>query len=589
MNKRNGSTNKKFISFFSKMFATLLIISLCIFASLLLISQETSRNSLIEQKSNDTVLLVEFISKFLDIYQQNIATILYSIKNSEGFLTSDSEQRSDILRNHHTINSAMIGNLYFINRQREVNAHNPLIFDIVGQPELMNLYDQALLNMDLIKWSEPYYSPMLTMQTIAVSLPMKNENGMLEGVIIAELDLNWLNGQMNTFSRGRDQSIVILSPQGQVITVNSNRSLLPFITNTLPRTIEPNFLNQLRNVDKHVHQIRTDTHQLMSVKHTDTQLGWQLIMLIDESTFTESVQELSQKLINVGLLFLVLLFLASYLISRQFSRPIRILAAQMDRIQGEKLLLSTTVPLHRNDELGALSKSFHALLQRIRTLIEDVKLLERRKQQIEFKMLMSQIRPHFLYNTLNSIRSLARSKRYEDIDHTIRSLVKLLMFSIDKKDDMITIEEELTCLRAYVQILEVRNDKHIDCFIQVSPEHFKFMLPKLILQPLIENCIFHGFAKMNEGLIVIQSTIHHSSITISVTDNGHGLPSTDLTQLTSKKADDSLNHIGLINVHERIKLHFGSDYGISVADQPATGTIINIKLPLVLQDKNGDD
>src|SRR5690606_24529280 len=100
----------------------------------------------------------------------------------------------------------------------------------------------------------------------------------------------------------------------------------------------------------------------------------------------------------------------------------------------------------------------------------------------------------------------------------------------------------------------------------------------------IENSIFHGFSKMDNGLIVIKSTIHHTCLNISVTDNGQGLPSTDLKQLTSKKVDDSLNHIGLINVHERIKLHFGSEYGISITNQPATGSIINVKLPLILQD-----
>lgn len=574
---------RKLNSFFNKLFIASLMTSLIIYTGLLVVSLNTSRSMLYEQKSKDMTLLVENINRYVEIYYQNVSSILYSVRNSEGFLKGNNEVKEKILQNHVNANS-IVGNIFFVDASGQVVASNALIYEIVGQPQLEMLYRFSLKNLELSMWSEPYYSPMQTSRTIAASLPVKNNKGQLEGVIIVELNTNWLSRQISTFLSDRAQTIVVVSPEGDVISFDSANALLPFVRGELPVKIDPDFLRQINALTQGVHSVKLDNRKLMAVKSQNNRLRWQLVSLSDENLFTQNIRELSSKFERIGLISLVFLLASSFVLSRHFAKPVRVLAHKMDYISGEKLMLTPYTPLRRNDEIGMLSVSFHSMIRRIRELIENTKLLERKKQTMEYKMLMSQIRPHFLYNTLNSIRNLARNQRSDEIDETIRSLMQLLTFSIDKKDDLIVLEEELACVKAYVQISQVRNGKIIDVFSQIPPDHLVFQIPKLILQPLIENSIFHGFGKQDAGLIVIQSLVQGNDLLISITDNGKGLPATELERLVGKNTDGighAFNSIGLSNVHERIKLLFGASYGLLIPEQPKTGSKIMVHIPAV--------
>src|SRR5690606_14629810 len=180
-------------------------------------------------------------------------------------------------------------------------------------------------------------------------------------------------------------------------------------------------------------------------------------------------------------------------------------------------------PLNRTDEIGELSHRFLEMLGRIRELMNEQHLNEEKKKQMEIKMLLSQIRPHFLYNTLACIGSLAKQGKLTEVQETIRSLILLLRYSIDKKQELVTLYEEINSLQAYIQIQSIRVGNEFEVAFEIDPDTNIYLVPKLMLQPIVENSIFHGISDQRDGKIRIRSAHAPEGMVITIEDNGQGI------------------------------------------------------------------
>lgn len=575
-----------------KLFASMFGLCLLLFLGMLYTGMQNSRQVLIEQKSEDMSVLVERTGQFLDIYLQNISGILYSIINSEGFLSGTDESILQVLRRHIDASPNIVSQLFYLDKDGKVTASDPLAFDIIGHPHLRSLFDLAMNNPDLILWSQPYYSPLLAGNTVAFSLVVRDRNGVNTGLMIAEINLTRLSQQLSSFFTGQNQTFVILNERGEVLSYDKRSTFIPIDRKEYHQPIEAGFALSLSRLSNGIQSLDGEFRDKLAVRSNNNRLGWSIIALTDARVFQDGIRRLQQPFLLIGAVSLLLLLALTWGISRAFTRPIKLLALQMDRIRAERLIARVKT-IDRSDEIGQLSRSFDALMARIQELMEQQLRTEERKKRVELKMLMSQIRPHFLYNTLNGIGNLARLNRNQEVQETIRSLIRLLTFSIDKQEDQVTLGEELACLEAYVQIQNVRYGGKIRLDVEVSEADRRCLVPKLLLQPLVENAIFHGLGRRLRGTVVVRALAHEDGLSLFVIDDGEGLDVERLKALLARsreaEGDDAdrkgFNHIGLINVQERVRLLYGEPYGLYFEPQPKHGAEIEVRLPHLAEEQ----
>lgn len=193
-----------------------------------------------------------------------------------------------------------------------------------------------------------------------------------------------------------------------------------------------------------------------------------------------------------------------------------------------------------------------------------------------------QINPHFLYNTLSTIKYLARSEKINEVDKTIDALISILRNTIGTTEEMATIKSEIENLKQYVYINKLRFGSATNVTFNVTEECNDILIPKLIIQPFIENAFFHAFTGKSQGEINIFINRNGNFIIIEIIDNGIGMEVTDINKIKRKKLKGG---IGIKNVDERIKLIYGEEFGVKIVSEKDYGTIISIKIPIDKKEK----
>ncbi len=221
------------------------------------------------------------------------------------------------------------------------------------------------------------------------------------------------------------------------------------------------------------------------------------------------------------------------------------------------------------------------MVGRIGELMEQIIHEQEQKRRGELEVLHAQIHPHFLYNTLNSVVRMAGSGKSEDVITMITSLSKFFRISLSRGKHIITVQEELEHIRNYLIIQKIRYKNKFEFEINADPDVMGCPTLKLILQPIVENAIYHGIEYMvDEGLITITAGIEDGKVLIQVKDNGVGIPPDKLASLLSgAPGTGEGSGVGLRNVHERIRLYYGADYGLTIESQPDVGTTVCVWIP----------
>ncbi len=235
------------------------------------------------------------------------------------------------------------------------------------------------------------------------------------------------------------------------------------------------------------------------------------------------------------------------------------------------------------DEIGLLTQTFNSMLDRLNQLIREIQEKQKLESELRFEMLLAQINPHFLFNTLNSIKWMSIVAQTETITNTITSLGRLLEISMNKMNDIISINDELENIRSYIQIQQIRYAGQFTVKYQIAPELLPLSTPKLILQPIVENAILHNVCSDRILKILIQGTLENGSVVLRITDNGSGMSSEKIQEiLTTSSREKNLvfRGIGVHNVNERIHLLYGESYGISFESRIDHYTKVTIVLPI---------
>lgn len=272
----------------------------------------------------------------------------------------------------------------------------------------------------------------------------------------------------------------------------------------------------------------------------------------------------------------------SYYIPLSISRPIKRITDVTNQVAAGNLNVRSDVT--DGVEANMLSKSLNSMIEKINELLSQVTTEQIRLRKAEFELLQSQINPHFLYNTLDAIVWLAEDGQNEKVVSTVKSLSEFFRTSLNQGKDIVTIKEELQHVKSYLEIQQIRYQDILEYEIDVPNELFSYHIPKITIQPLVENALYHGIKnKRGLGKIIVTGEKKSDCLYIYVKDNGLGITNerlkTVLMNITNRNESEK-STFGLYNVNERIKLDFGDLYGISIDSIYKEGTIVSIMLPL---------
>ena len=273
----------------------------------------------------------------------------------------------------------------------------------------------------------------------------------------------------------------------------------------------------------------------------------------------------------------------SFVISRQLGAPISRLTKRLELIAGGDFEPDDTI--ETDDEIGMIGKQINQMSSQISNLLDSRVLDEKEKKDMEIKMLQAQINPHFLYNTLDSIKWIATMQKNTGIVQVVTALSSLLKNMAKGFNEKVTFRQELDFLQNYVTIEKIRYIELFDVEIQVDEESlYDARIVKLTLQPIVENAIFSGIEPSGRfGLIEIHAFARDGVFYVTVRDNGVGISPENIRKLltdTSRITKSNMSGIGLPNVDRRLKLVYGEDYGITIESELDNYTMITISLPL---------
>jgi sensor histidine kinase YesM len=309
---------------------------------------------------------------------------------------------------------------------------------------------------------------------------------------------------------------------------------------------------------------------------------WKLIMLYDQSLLKDRLAKAENSLFLISGLFAALFLLLIFLFSMMITRPLSQLAHSIQVLDSGKL--EVRVPLSGAYEIKLLTKHFNQMVLRLRDSIERNKEERRKKEIARFQALQAQINPHFLFNTLNTIKWTAYMSEAPHVAEMVSKLGRLLEKSFQQHGDLVTIREEVEHLELYLDLQNMRFNNNYTLQLEMPDYLMEKCVPKLTLQPIVENSIRHGFEDGSvQGKIRLRGNVEGTSFQLVIEDNGAGMmPHTTelLLDHSDEPAEFQFSGIGLKNVHDRIQLHYGQEYGLSISSQIGVGTAVSILLPL---------
>ncbi|WP_088104040.1 cache domain-containing sensor histidine kinase [Halalkalibacter urbisdiaboli] len=321
-----------------------------------------------------------------------------------------------------------------------------------------------------------------------------------------------------------------------------------------------------------------------------------IISVISNATINKDANQISllgMVIVSLGLIVaLVLIYWFSHLLSKRLST----LRSQIDVVaQGN---LQTNEVIEGNDEIGQLSKKFHDMTVSIKNLLhvveeknEEKRKLEKHQSEIKLKMLASQINPHFLFNTLETIRMKAHMRGESDISQVVKRLGKLLRRSLEVGGEMITIKKEVDMVTSYLEIQNFRFEHRLLYEIHLDPLVENVHIPPLVIQPLVENAVIHGLGRESEGgKVTVTVSKEEDKVLVQVLDNGIGMTEEKRAVIIASlsSTEDNEHRIGIRNVHERMILKFGSNSGLHIHSEYGKGTCVYFYLPLLNQKEEFD-
>ncbi len=316
---------------------------------------------------------------------------------------------------------------------------------------------------------------------------------------------------------------------------------------------------------------------------------WKLVCEIPLEELTSDTGKTTIMIFLIGSICSIFALLGAGILSRVIANPIIKLTKDMNRIkQGN---LDVNCRIDTKDEVGLLAVGFNTMIETIRELLINIKTEQKNKREYELALIQAQIKPHFLYNTLDTIFTLSKMGKETEVQRATKALADFYRIALSKGQEIISIGEEIKNVTSYLSIQKIRYSDIFDFEINIQEDINRFSILKLTIQPLVENSIYHGLKEKGSfGRIIVNGYSEAGKIIIKVTDDGVGMTGGKLDEILCPKETgaEPQNFFGLRSVNERIKLYFGDEYGISLKSGIAQGTEVTITIPLYFKGEKYD-
>ena len=576
----------KFSSIQSVIFATVAVLVLSAVVIVTGVSMKFTNTSIFENSSEYTHTIIQQMNQNIDSYidyMENIAYLISSNEDVQDYLFDekiDNEGRYRILNQFQTIldSRSDIRNVGIISKNGRM-----LIND-----------GSKSVNQDLDLNTQEWYAtalekpngPILTSShvqhiisgerpwviTLSRGIRDRSGSGEKEGVFFIDLNYSAISGLCDQSTVGTKGYAFILDAKGNIVYHPQQQQLY--------NELQTENISLIMDTDEDTVLTGTGNDgKLYSISRSE-KTGWTVVDCTNVKELLSKSRQAQSVYVLTAIILVIVALLFSRFMARSITLPIQKLRDSMKKVQEGDFSVSDVVVDSKN-EIGSLTKSFDVMIHRIHELMEQNVHEQEEKRKSELKALQSQINPHFLYNTLDSIIWMAEGKKNEEVVLMTASLARLLRQSISNEDEVVPIANEVEYARGYLTIQKMRYKDKLEFQIEVDSSILYIPLIKLVLQPIIENAIYHGLKyKESKGLLIVKGFMKDGNAVLQVIDDGVGMDEETLAHIYDKhKVNYHSNGVGVYNVQKRLKLYYGEDYGITYTSELGKGTTATITIP----------
>lgn len=460
-------------------------------------------------------------------------------------------------------------------------------FDYIGNAEIKRLI-RAVDTVDQHEvWDRVITQRGQTCLVMARQVIDSNNWSKVLGYIIVSMEETAYSSILQTTNMGEGSEVLIINPGGVALAGGN------ILNQPLHYDPSSNLVRELYNhhsQQKYTFDYKINDRDFFVAYSYDTYSSWYIVSLIPYSYLNNETGEIKQAILLIGTICIALSLILIFFITRSISTPLRKLVSSMNKVSGGNLQVEV-IDQH-TDEIGKLSYNFNRMIRQIRELIYQTERVEKQKRETELQMLQAQINPHFLFNTLNSLKWTAMLSQAESVSNGIGALAELLRNTIVDKNSFVPLKEEINNIRNYIIIQRMRYGDSFEVEYRLDAKLEEAEILKFLIQPIVENAIIHGITEMDElAKITIECREEKNDLIISIRDNGKGMTEEEAFKLmdSEERSTKRLSNIGIYNVLERIQLHFGKRYGLFVTSVPGEGTEVKLVMPLLFNIRREND
>jgi two-component system sensor histidine kinase YesM len=464
------------------------------------------------------------------------------------------------------------GFVYNINSADEISHRFPFFEADWMQPTLKG--DAQGIRFITTHVSNYYVGSLSRDKVVSALLPIE-ENKTVLGYVQCDINLKKFNEIFQSLFLGSGGFIYMVDQQGKVIVHPENEMI--------GKDIGADLLNPISLQDSGYFTSEANGENKLIIHTRSKVTGWTLVGEIPYAAMTKAATQ-NRLITYLILAFSVLLIIMiSFVVSRQITKPIKALMERIKRVQTHDF--NTQQVDYGYGEVATIGRRFESMVFEINRLIQEIYVSNLKQKEAELKQLQNQINPHFLYNTLQLVKAEAVFGRNQEVSALVTTLGELLRYPMYGRNELVPLQEEVSYIRQYIDIYQRRFRGKFDFACTADDEVLNVRVPKLILQPIVENCIIHGFSDTKSGgLIDMKLTRSGDFVEIVIRDNGKGITRPELSRMNERlEYEVDGQSIGLLNVNQRIKLKYGGAYGIQVHSLPQLFTEVRIILPFATE------
>ena len=456
-----------------------------------------------------------------------------------------------------------------------------------SSPRKEEWYLDAASNIENLHFSLPYVQNIFDtpdasyrwVVSLSRYVELEHEGKVEDGILLVDMNFSGIEQILKNVNLGSLAYLYLMDQNGEIIYHPRQQLLYSGLAKEDNRHI--------KDFEDGGYVVEFQGEQRLNTVKTVGYTGWKLVAVVPMEEVVSSYQDLRYYILILSICLIIVLIWVSTVVSEKLTVPIERLEDSVESLEAGNL--ETEIAISGSEEIRHLGKSVQSMVNQMKRLMEEIVMEQELKRRTEFEALETQINPHFLYNTLDSIVWMIENGKNEGAVKMVTSLARLFRISIRGKS-IVPVRDELAHAEYYLAIQNVRYKNKFAYFVEAAEDVKDYATVKLILQPMIENSINHGMAHMEKddgGEIIVRAYIDKDNLIMEVEDNGCGMTPERISQVlnSGEYVRSKAGGIGVGNVNERIRLHFGKEYGVEIISEPDEGTIMRMRMPIQKTEK----